>query len=202
MGDFFDQIEFFGSFPSEKQCPVHNIPEFAFIGRSNVGKSSLINYLANQASLAKTSKKPGKTQLINYFRVDASWCMVDLPGYGYAVASKKDKAQWKKMIYNYLENRRNLVNTFVLLDSRLKLQKIDFEFINWMGSKGLPFAIIFTKTDGVPKTKLEGNISRIEDELSKTWQDLPVRFLSSSANKSGRDEILTYIDQINKSLTE
>jgi GTP-binding protein len=200
MRDQAMELEFVGSFPGVRDCPRHVLPEYAFIGRSNVGKSSLINYLANHASLAKTSKKPGKTQLINIFRVDDSWCMVDLPGYGYAVASKKDRKTWKRMIYDYLESRENLVSTFVLLDSRLELQQIDQEFIQWLGEKSIPFSLVFTKTDGVARTRLDNNIKRIEEELKKSWETLPVRFRTSSANKEGREEILAYIDQVNREI--
>lgn len=200
MSERIGEIKFLGSFPNVKACPVHRLPEYAFIGRSNVGKSSLINYLSNQLSLAKTSKKPGKTQLINIFEVNAQWCMVDLPGYGYAVASKKDKKSWKKMIYDYLEFRSNLVTTFVLLDARHELQMIDRDFILWLGEKGIPFTLIYTKTDGVAKTRLDGNIRRIENELGKHWELLPERFRSSSVMKTGREEILTFIGQINQSL--
>jgi GTP-binding protein len=200
MDLFFKEINFKGSYPNIKSCPKHSLPEYAFIGRSNVGKSSLINFLANQGSLAKTSKKPGKTQLINFFQVDEDWCMVDLPGYGYAVASKKDRQLWKRMIYDYLEFRENLVTTFVLIDSRLPLQKIDLDFINWLGGKGIPFTMIYTKTDGVAKSKLTGNIKRIEDELRKHWDDLPKRFLSSSVDRKGREEIMKFIANINTSL--
>jgi len=200
MEDFFNEIGFIGSFPDIDTCPKHKIPEYAFIGRSNVGKSTLINYLANHSGLAKTSKKPGKTQMINIFKVDESWCMVDLPGYGYAVASKKDRQKWKRMIYDYLESRTNLINTFVLIDSRLELQKIDLDFTNWLGEKGIPFSIIYTKTDGVTKSKLDFHIERIENELLKSWSSLPPRFLTSSVKKSGREAILQFIDKINKSL--
>jgi GTP-binding protein len=200
MSDYFKKIDFLGSFPEIAKCPQHGFPEYAFIGRSNVGKSSLINFLANQANLAKTSKKPGKTQLINLFMVDDLWCMADLPGYGYAQVSKKQRHQWKKMIYNYLERRQNLVLTFVLLDARLPLQQNDLEFIQWLGEKGVAFTLVFTKIDGVPKTKLNGNITRIEKELLKSWDSLPTTFRTSAVLKAGREEILDYIAEINDSL--
>ena len=196
----FKEIQFLGSFPTLKQCPGHTFGEYAFIGRSNVGKSTLINYLSGQSGLAKTSKKPGKTQLINIFLLDKTWCMVDLPGYGYAVSSKEMRKSWKKLIYDYLEFRENLINTFVLLDSRLPLQTIDLEFINWLGSKRIPFSLIYTKTDGIAKTKQQGNIDRIREELLKHWDELPAEFVSSSVDKRGREEILQYIIDINNSL--
>jgi GTP-binding protein len=202
MSEYFKEIKFIGSFPDVDGCPKNKLNEYAFIGRSNVGKSSLINYLSNHASLAKTSKKPGKTQLINMFNVDDSWSMVDLPGYGYAVASKKNRHLWKKMIYGYLESRDNLINTFVLLDSRLELQKIDLEFINWLGSKGIPFSIIYTKIDGITRSKLDFHIERIQNALLEYWRELPPQFISSSTNKEGREEIMEFISETNSSLNE
>ena len=195
-----NEIRFLGSFPTVATCPKQAVSEYAFIGRSNVGKSSLINYLCNRENLARTSKKPGKTQLINLFLIDESWCMVDLPGYGYAVTSRDNRQKWKKMIYDYLETRENLVNTFVLLDSRLPLQNIDLEFINWLGTRQIPFSLVYTKTDGVAKTKKQGHIEQIRQGLLEHWDSLPAEFVTSAINKEGRDEILQFIYQINQAL--
>lgn len=200
MTEYYKEIKFIGSFPNVEGCPTNALNEYAFIGRSNVGKSTLINYLSNNASLAKTSKTPGKTQLINMFNVDNSWCMVDLPGYGYAVASKKNRKLWKKMIYGYLESRMNLINTFVLIDSRIELQKIDLDFINWLGSKMIPFSIIYTKIDGITRSKLDFHIERIQNGLLEYWETLPKQFITSSTQKQGRDELLDFIVGTNRTV--
>ncbi len=182
-----------------KKCPAPNMPEFAFIGRSNVGKSSLINMLTNHSKLAKVSGQPGKTQLINHFIINDNWYLVDLPGYGYAKVSKKQRGQWQKFIRDYLINRENLYCLFILVDSRLEPQKVDIEFINWVGKKMIPFAIVFTKSDKLTKNKLASNIASYKAELLKHWEELPATFITSSVNKTGKDEILDFIDEVIKS---
>jgi GTP-binding protein len=191
------EVNFIGSFAAEPQCPVSILPEYAFIGRSNVGKSSLINMLTGRKEIARVSKQPGKTQLINMFLVNDSWHLVDLPGYGYAKISKKERARWEKMIERYLVTRLNLRCAFVLLDSRIPLQKIDLEFINWLGERHIPFVIVYTKVDKVPKTKVHKHIDRIKNELLKYWNFLPHQFLTSSEKGTGREEVLNYIEEIN-----
>ena len=177
------------------QCPEPDYPEFAFIGRSNVGKSSLINALTNHKKLAKVSGRPGKTQLINHFLIDERWFMVDLPGYGYAKVAKSEKEKWGEMIHDYLLERTNLITVFVLVDSRLEPQKIDVEFINWLGEQGLPFTIVFTKADKQTKNKTQSSIARYRKFLKKSWEVLPTMFITSSVNKEGREELLHYIDE-------
>jgi GTP-binding protein len=189
--------EFVVSSPSLALCPKTRLPEYAFIGRSNVGKSSLINMLVNRTGMAKTSVKPGKTRLINHFLINKEWHLVDLPGYGFAVVSKKDRGSWLDFINEYLMNRKNLSCLFVLIDSRLKPQKIDVEFINKLGETGVPFAIVFTKTDKISKLEAEKNISVFNKELRKTWDELPQYFISSSKTGLGRDEILDTINKAN-----
>jgi len=180
------------------KAPPENLPEYVFIGRSNVGKSSLINVLTNRKELARTSSTPGKTQLINHFIINANWYLVDLPGYGYAQLSKEKKEGIQKMIYDYLLKRENLLCTFLLIDSRLPLQKKDAEFIEWLGEKGIPFVLVFTKTDKLSKTKLEQSTESVKNELLKSWEELPQLFYTSSAKKSGTKEILDFIEQSNK----
>jgi len=181
-----------------KKCPTPNLPEYAFIGRSNVGKSSLINMLCGRKSLAKTSGTPGKTQLINHFLINENWYLVDLPGYGYAKAGKKQTEKWQKFIETYLTKRENLMNVFVLIDSRLTPQKIDLEFMHWLGNKRIPFAIIFTKLDKLSSTE-KGKFSTIyKKEMLKTWEELPPVFSSSSVTSTGKESILNYIDEVNK----
>lgn len=189
--------EFVVSSPSLALCPRTRIPEYAFIGRSNVGKSSLINMLVNRTGMAKTSVKPGKTRLINHFLINKEWHLVDLPGYGFAVVSKKDRSSWLEFINEYLMKRKNLSCLFVLIDSRLKPQKIDLEFINKLGENGVPFVIVFTKTDKISKLEAEKNISIFNKELKKTWEELPQYFISSSKTGLGRDEILNMISKAN-----
>lgn len=176
------------------QCPADEIPEFAFIGRSNVGKSSLINMLANHKGLAKVSGTPGKTQLINHFLINDDWYLVDLPGYGYARVSKSVRSSFSRIILDYIGNSKKLVCLFVLVDSRLEPQKIDVEFINLMGEKGVPFAIIFTKTDKLSKNQAESNMARYKRFLKNTWEELPPMLVSSSENKTGKEEILSFIE--------
>ncbi len=192
-------VEFVASFPKESACPKEKVPEFAFIGRSNVGKSSLINMLTNKKGLAKVSVTPGKTQLINYFSVNqASWYLVDLPGYGYAKVSKDKKAGFSKLITTYLVNRQQLVLTFILIDCRHELQKIDREFINWCGENQIPFALVFTKADKLGKNQLQSQVNAILKELLKTWEQLPPHFITSSESKTGREDVLQYIDDVLK----
>ncbi len=191
-------LSFIGSFPSENQCPKSDFPEYAFIGRSNVGKSSLINHITGRKEIAKVSGTPGKTQLINFFEVNESWHLVDLPGYGYAKSSKKKRAMWEKMIQRYLKTRMQLQCAFVLIDSRIPLQEIDKNFINWLGELGIPFVIVYTKIDGVKRRKLQDNIAMIENKLLEEWTELPQTFVSSSSNKVGREEILAFIDSLNQ----
>ncbi|MDA3892888.1 MAG: ribosome biogenesis GTP-binding protein YihA/YsxC [Salinivirgaceae bacterium] len=180
-----------------KKCPSPSMPEYAFIGRSNVGKSSLINMLTNYSKLAKISGRPGKTQLINHFLINEKWYLVDLPGYGYAKVSKKERNKWQLFIQDYLLKRENLYCLFVLIDSRLEPQKIDLEFINWAGEKKIPFAIVFTKSDKLTNHKIESNLAVYQKELNKFWDELPVNFVTSAVVKTGREEILEYIDGIN-----
>jgi len=179
-----------------KKCPQDDVPDFAFIGRSNVGKSSLINMLCNHKNLAKTSSKPGKTQLINHFSInDKQWYLVDLPGYGYARTSKTNREQWEGMIVNYLCERENLYCIFVLIDSRLEPQKIDLEFIDWLGEQGLPFVLAFTKTDKISPVQVDKNIAAFKRELSKSWDEIPPIFKTSANEKKGKDEILEFIER-------
>jgi GTP-binding protein len=184
------------------KCPKDGRPEYAFIGRSNVGKSSLINMLTGKKGLALTSSTPGKTQLINHFLINDEWYLVDLPGYGYAQRGKAGREKIQEIIDDYLDKREELTCLFVLLDCRLEPQKIDLEFINQLGESGIPFAIIFTKTDKLSTSKLNENISAYKEKLLENWEELPPVFYTSSEHKKGRDEILDYIDTINKSLDE
>ena len=179
-----------------RDCPKESIPEVAFIGRSNVGKSSLINYLCNNKSLAKTSSTPGKTQLINHFLINNTWHLVDLPGYGYAKVSKKQRAVFEQMINKYLLNREYLLNTFVLIDGRLKPQLIDLEFVNYLGENSIPFSIVFTKTDKLKGIELKHNVAAFKTEMEKTWDEIPPCFISSSEKKIGKKEILDSIEEI------
>ncbi len=197
-----NNTRFIGSWEREKDCPRNNIPEFAFIGRSNVGKSSLINSILNRKEIARSSKSPGKTQTINYFNVDNLLFMVDLPGYGYAKISKKMRVKWKVMIDDYLNNRDQLVCTMVLLDSRHELQKIDLEFINFLGESAIPFVIVYTKIDKVKKSLRTKNIDAIRNELLEYWHELPQEFITSADTGEGRDEILEFFDKMQKEVTE
>lgn len=181
-----------------RKCPVPNLPEYAFIGRSNVGKSSLINMLVNNRNLAKTSSKPGKTQTINHFLINKNWYLVDLPGYGFAKTSKSNRAKWEKMISDYLLFRENLQLVFVLADARLEPQQIDIDFINNLGERGIPFAIIFTKTDKVSGGKAMSNIQKMKNRLSETWEELPPIMKSSALSGAGKEEILDFIEHINE----
>lgn len=183
------------------KCPDTNNPEYAFIGRSNVGKSSLINMLTGRSKLAKTSATPGKTMLINHFLINNEWYLVDLPGYGYAKRSKKDKDKLEVMISSYILKREQMINLFLLIDCRHEPQKIDMEFMEWLGENGVPFSIVFTKADKLGGGKLKQNISHYLKELKKQWEELPPYFITSSENKTGRQEILDYIEQINKEVS-
>ncbi|MEM6642008.1 MAG: ribosome biogenesis GTP-binding protein YihA/YsxC [Bacteroidota bacterium] len=183
-----------------EDCPDRMIPEYAFIGRSNVGKSSLINHLTNRRKLAKTSSTPGKTQLINHFLIDDAWYLVDLPGYGWARTSKTNKNDWKMMIENYLKLRPNLASVFVLVDIRHEPQKNDSDFINWLGEEGIPFSIVFTKSDKLGVNAVSKNVNNYKTHLSKTWQELPPTFITSSANKTGGADLLEFVQKINSSL--
>lgn len=183
--------------PHWKDCPDPTLPEYAFIGRSNVGKSSLINALCDHKGLAKTSSTPGKTQLINHFIINDNWYLCDLPGYGYAKVSKKSREEWGKMIRGYVLNRPNLMNTFVLVDSRIKPQQIDIDFMLDLGENGVPFSIIFTKADKLKQKDLAANVKNYEQELYKYWEDLPPYFITSSEKKTGKEKVLNYIGEIN-----
>ena len=194
------EAKFISSIDSVDKCPVTNHNEFAFIGRSNVGKSSLINMLTNQNKLAKVSGRPGKTQTINHYLINTSWYLVDLPGYGYAKLSKTLREKISKMINNYILNRENLTLLFILIDSRLEPQKSDIEFINFVGEKGIPIALIFTKCDKLSPPKTQSNIATFKRELLKHWDELPTFFLSSSQTGEGKENILNYIKDINRSV--
>ena len=183
-----------------RKCPDTRLPEYAFIGRSNVGKSSLINMLTNNKSLAKTSVKPGKTQLINHFLINKAWYLVDLPGYGYARTSKASRMEWQAMINDYILNRETLANLFVLIDSRIPPQKIDIEFINYMGAHGVPLIIIFTKTDKQKQSETAATVNNMKRVLSETWEELPAMILTSSVTRTGRNKLLDRIDEINQLL--
>lgn len=192
--------EFVVSNSRVEKCPTTGLPEYAFIGRSNVGKSSLINMLTGRKGLAMTSQKPGKTQLINHFIINKEWHLVDLPGYGYARLSKDGRDGLRRMIEDYVLERRELVCLFVLLDARLEPQKIDLEFIEWLGEESVPFALVFTKADKLSKGKLSANISAYKDRLLEGWEELPPLFITSSKERTGRDELLDYIEGINNTL--
>ena len=195
--------EFLVSNSNVAKCPKNKMPEYAFIGRSNVGKSSLINMLTDRKNLAKTSGRPGKTQLINHFVINQTWYLVDLPGYGYARVSKKVKKEFQKFITQYFEEREQLVSAFVLIDCRHEPQPIDREYMQYLGEKQIPFSIIFTKADKLKPKALERNIEHYKQELlAGAWAEMPNYFISSATNSTGKDEILDYIDAINKQLKE
>lgn len=190
------KAEFVKSAAKVEDCPKNPLPEFAFIGRSNVGKSSLINMLTGQKNMAKTSSTPGKTQLINHFIIEDLWYLVDLPGYGFAKVPLKEKAKWEKMTWDYLEQRENLLYVFVLIDSRIPPQKIDLEFVQRLGEKEIPFKLIFTKWDKVKPMAGQKNINDFKMELSKTWAILPEHYVSSSEKRQGKEEILQMLEEI------
>lgn len=182
------------------KCPENNLAEYAFIGRSNVGKSSLINMLTNKKKLAKTSGRPGKTQLINHFLINEQWYLVDLPGYGYARVSKSSKKTFQKFITAYFRKRKQLVSAFVLVDIRHEPQQIDLNFMQWLGEHQIPFSIIFTKSDKLKPKAIERNVAHYQSTLNKSWEELPKHFITSSASYEGKEQLLNYIDSINLSL--
>ena len=183
-----------------RKCPSDGLPEYAFIGRSNVGKSSLINMLTGFKGLAKTSERPGKTQLINHFLINDKWYLVDLPGYGYARVSKTSRTEWQKMINAYLINRESLINTFVLVDSRIPPKQIDLDFISFLGRNGVPLAVVFTKVDKQSQSEVARNIKNFKKVLAEEWEDLPRMFMTSSMTGYGKDQLLNYIDEINQTI--
>lgn len=188
------------SSPDVAKCPVSRLPEYAFIGRSNVGKSSLINMLCRQPHLAKTSQKPGKTLLINHFLINEQWHLVDLPGYGFAQAGQQQRQALRRMIEGYCLKREPLVSLFVLIDSRLKPQTIDLEFMQWLGEQNIPFAIVFTKIDKLTRNQLNTNLETYRQTMLETWEELPPHFLTSSEKGIGRDELITYIENLNNTI--
>jgi GTP-binding protein len=193
--------EFVISNSEVSKCPNEPLPEYAFIGRSNVGKSSLINMLTGRNSLAKTSGKPGKTQLINHFKINENWFLVDLPGYGYARVSKKTKETFQQFITDYFEQREQLVSAFVLIDIRLEAQKIDLEFITYLGETGVPFAIVFTKADKISRGKVDQHVAAYRKQLlASNWEEMPPYFVTSSTEGTGREQVLAYIDEINQGI--
>ena len=194
--------EFIISNTQVSKCPQDGLPEYAFIGRSNVGKSSLINMLTKHSKLAMTSSTPGKTLLINHFLINKKWYLVDLPGYGYAQRGKKQQEKITKIIEDYILEREQMTTLFVLIDVRLEPQKIDLEFIEWLGENGIPFSIIFTKADKLSTNKVRDNVNLYVKKLQENWEELPPYFISSSEKRLGRDEILNYIDSINSSLNK
>lgn len=193
--------EFVISNSDVKKCPNSGLPEYAFIGRSNVGKSSLINMLTNRKNLAKTSGRPGKTQLINHFLINKNWHLVDLPGYGYAKVSKTAKKKFQKFITDYFNKRKQLVSGFVLVDIRHEPQPIDLEFMQWLGENGLPFSIVFTKADKLKPKAIERQVNDYKNILLETWEEIPNYFITSSSKKIGGEELLGYIDELNTQIT-
>ncbi|RXR29711.1 YihA family ribosome biogenesis GTP-binding protein [Flavobacterium piscinae] len=193
--------EFVISNSEVSKCPKDPLPEYAFIGRSNVGKSSLINMLTNHKSLAKTSSKPGKTQLINHFKINNNWFLVDLPGYGYAKVSKKSKEVFQQFVTDYFEKREQLVCAFVLIDIRLEAQKIDLEFFTYLGVKEVPFCIIFTKADKIGKTRIDSHVAAYRKQvLASGWEEMPQHFITSATESTGKEELLSFIDEINQEM--
>lgn len=193
-------IEFLGSFTQNNQCPPPNLPEYAFIGRSNVGKSSLINAITGRKSLARVSKTPGKTQTLNFFLVNDNWRLVDLPGYGYAKVSQKQREKWDLMIMNFLAHRPNLVTAFVLVDARIAPQQSDLDFMNRLGKKNIPFAIIFTKWDKLKPQARTKVLPTYKKAMSEYWEEMPHAIFTSSINKEGIEEVQNYIQSLNESL--
>ncbi|WP_339917288.1 ribosome biogenesis GTP-binding protein YihA/YsxC [Yeosuana marina] len=192
--------EFIMSNSDVAKCPNNRMPEYAFIGRSNVGKSSLINMLTNKKSLAKTSGRPGKTQLINHFLINKNWYLVDLPGYGYAKVSKSAKKTFQKFITQYFALREQLVSAFVLVDIRHKPQTIDLEFMQWLGEHAIPFSIVFTKADKLKPKAIDNHVEAYKAILLETWEDIPNYFITSSSNEAGKDAVLDYIDHLNSNM--
>ncbi|MEQ8704590.1 MAG: ribosome biogenesis GTP-binding protein YihA/YsxC [Phaeodactylibacter sp.] len=196
------QSAFAGSYAKETQCPRDGKPEYAFIGRSNVGKSSLVNMLCKRKGIARISRTPGKTQLLNYFLINEEWYLVDLPGYGYAKISKKKRQEWQRMIRTYLKTRYTLQSAFVLIDSNVPPQEIDLEFMNELGAEQIPFSIVYTKADRLKVHELEENLEKIRAAILEHWEELPPEFISSSNTGRGRAELLAYIHQVNQQYFE
>ncbi len=196
------KAEFLISNTDLSKAPQEPLPEYAFIGRSNVGKSSLINMLTNHKKLAKTSGTPGKTQLINHFKINDEWFLVDLPGYGYAKTSKTSRRKFQKLITDYFKQRKNLVNAFVLIDSRHPPQKVDMEFMRWLGEHQIPFSIVFTKADKLSSNELGKNLRKYKMKFLQEWQSLPQIFVTSATSKLGKEEILNYIERLNETLKD
>jgi GTP-binding protein len=196
------EATFISSNTTVDKCPETDLPEYAFIGRSNVGKSSLINMLTSRSKLAKTSSFPGKTQLINHFKINDNWYLVDLPGYGWAKVSKESREKWQKMIKAYLQQRKNLACVFLLIDSRHEPQKSDLDFIQLLGTLGIPFVLVFTKTDKQSLNKTQEAVAAYRKKLSETWEEIPQMFITSSAEKKGREEILDFIESVNNELNK
>jgi len=194
------KAEFISSSPNVAMCPKDSIPEYAFIGRSNVGKSSLINMLVERKKLAKTSSTPGKTRLINHFKINDQWFLADLPGYGYAKVSKKERDSFARMIGQYATHRSNLVCFFVLVDARHKPQQLDLDFIEWLGDSQLPFVIVLTKADKVSQKEKSANLKLLKEELSQSWDELPLIFETSAVKATGKNEILGFIENTNSKL--
>lgn len=197
---FIKTANFIGSFTKVEQAPQPDKPEYAFIGRSNVGKSSLVNMLTNHKGLAKVSQTPGKTQHLNYFLMNDSWYLVDLPGYGFARASKSSRQQWDQMIRYYMKNRESLMCVFMLVDSRIPPQQVDLDFANWLGEQGVPFVVVFTKTDKPKQREMEANIKQFKKAMSEYWEELPPMFRTSSVKRTGQEEILAFIEQSNSGM--
>ncbi|MFC2176432.1 ribosome biogenesis GTP-binding protein YihA/YsxC [Bacteroidota bacterium] len=191
------EVEFVMSNSDMRKCPKPDRPEFAFIGRSNVGKSSLINMLMNRKGLAKTSSTPGKTQLVNHFDVNHQWYLVDLPGYGYAKVPKTQKKNFERMIADYVLGRENLVNMFVLIDARHSPQQIDLEFMEWLGTSSIPFSIVFTKMDKLKNSEIAKKLKTYRNKMLETWEELPMQFITSASKSEGREEILDFVENLN-----
>ena len=193
-------VHYQGSYPSLGKMPSHTTPQYAFIGRSNVGKSSLINMLTGRKALARVSKQPGKTQMINLFLVDGEWLLVDLPGYGYAKRSKKMRQQWRTMVTSYLRESPGLITAFLLLDASISPQRIDLDFMNWMGEERIPFAIVYTKVDRIRKSHRSKHMRKFREALLESWEMLPPQFMASSVTGEGQEALLSYIEELNESL--
>ena len=194
--------KFISSYDDYKKCPENSLPEYAFIGRSNVGKSSLINMLTGVKNLAMTSSKPGKTQLINMFNIENSWILTDLPGYGFAKASQSSRIKWGRMVHDYLKNRANLTNVFLLVDSRHEPMKSDLEQVTWLASNGIPFSLVFTKADKQSITQTNRNLAEWTKVLGEEWEELPKSFTTSSESGKGKEELLAYIHEINQQISK